>query len=93
MDFISQWGVSFKELSLRSQVSLCVGIFVMLFHTVTSILTRPKQLNLPVVEADNEDVKDALMEGVKKVHFFPVSLDFRMINHPVVPRHAIRLEK
>jgi hypothetical protein len=73
MDFISQWVVSFKELSLRSQASLGLGIFVMLFHTVTSILTRPKQLNLPIIEVDHGDVKDALMEGVKKVHFFPVS--------------------
>ena len=79
MDFISQWAVSFKELSLRSQASLCLGIFVMLFHTITSIRTRHKQLNLPVVEANNGDFKEALMEGVKKVHFSPASLDFRML--------------
>jgi hypothetical protein len=56
-----------KELSVKSQALLGISIFLVLFYIVKHILSRPKRLNFPVVEAPVWDYKSAVIGGTLKV--------------------------
>jgi hypothetical protein len=61
------WLTALGELPVKTQVVLGGSIFLVLSYLVVLFFSRPRCLNLPVVEASVLDYKSALMAGVLKV--------------------------
>lgn len=63
----SSWLTALGQLPLKTQVVLGGSTILVLSYLVVLFISRPRRLNLPVVEASVMDYKSALLAGVSKV--------------------------